>query len=65
MERYFSGQQLHDQNGVLYIQLAAAYPREDQIAHKVADYMEVHYGQKVEADEVVYLLVHIARLSNA
>lgn len=65
VERYFSGQQLHDQNSELYAQLAKTYPREDQIAHKVQDYMESHYGQPVEPDEIVYLLVHIARLSNA
>lgn len=65
VERYFSDEQLHDENGELYSQLSKTHPRENEIAHKVAAYMEEHFGQKVEQDEIVYLLVHIARLAQA
>ena len=65
VERCFTGHQLSDQDGALYDQLAREHPRETEIAHKIARYMREQHGVEVTMDEVVYLIVHVSRLSAA
>ncbi len=65
VERCFTGHQLSEQDGTLYDQLAREHPRETEIAHKIALYMREHHGIEVTMDEVVYLIVHVSRLSAA
>lgn len=65
VERYFSDVQLSGEDDLLFLQLSAKYEREMSIAYKIKEYMEREYGKIVTRDEVVYLVVHILRLSSA
>lgn len=65
VERYFSGSMLADDDGVLFAHVSATNPRELEIARKIASYMEKTYGKPLPQQELLYLLIHIARLAKA
>lgn len=63
VERYFTAHQLDGDDDALFLQMAARYEREMNIAYKLKEFMEREYGEVVTRDELVYLAVHIWRLA--
>lgn len=62
VERFYSGQLLHDNNNELYDQMNILYPYAMEIAKKVSEYIKKMYKFEIPKDEIVYLGVHINRL---
>lgn len=62
--RYYSGQTLDDKDGFLYRQMKTAYPLALSCAERIRTYLINSDGQRITDEEVAYLAVHIARLTN-
>ncbi len=66
--RYFfvrvdSGQQLVEDQSVFASAIRMAFPEASQCAEKVQALLELRLGKPINADEVTYLTLHVARLA--
>lgn len=64
VERYFANTMLTGGDGTMFRHLSHDHPRETEVAFKVASHMAQQYGTALPEDEVMYLLVHITRLTS-
>lgn len=62
-ERYYSGKLLVSQDDFLYRQMASAYPAAISCAEKLRAYLKRNEGAELPNEEVAYLALHIARLT--
>ena len=63
-ERYYSGQPLDSDDGFLYQQMKTAYPLALSCAERIRAYLLANDNKRITDEEVAYLAVHIARLTN-
>lgn len=63
-ERYFSGQTLDSDDNFLYRQMQTAYPLALSCAERIRTYLMSSDNRRITDEEVAYLAVHIARLTN-
>lgn len=57
------GEMLKDSDDVFAEMIAMKYPEEFKCALKIRDYIEKQYNQRISNEELVYLAVHIRRVS--
>ncbi|WP_414698519.1 BglG family transcription antiterminator LicT [Peptacetobacter sp. AB845] len=62
-QRIFMGEMLKDSDDVFAEMIATKYPEEFKCALKIRDYIEEQYNQRISNEELVYLAVHIRRVS--
>ncbi len=62
-QRIFMGEMLKDSDDVFAEMIAMKYPEEFKCALKIRDYIEKQYNQRISNEELVYLAVHIRRVS--
>ncbi len=62
-ERYYSGKLLVSADDFLYRQMAEAYPAAISCAEKLRAYLRRNDGADLPNEEVAYLALHIARLT--
>lgn len=63
-QRIFMGEMLKDSDDVFAEIIATKYPKEYRCALKIRDYIEKQYNQRISNEELVYLTVHIRRVSS-
>ena len=59
----FSGTEVDEDDKSFLLTLKEQYKNEYQCALKIRDYMRKEYGQELTEDELVYLTVHIKRVT--
>lgn len=64
IHRILENKQLHTKEVFLYEQFKAKYPQEHKCAKAIANYGENMSGHAVTDEELLYLLIHLARLTN-
>lgn len=62
-QRYFSGKLLESRDDFLYRQMSDAYPAAISCAEKIRAYLLHNGGRTLPNEEVAYLALHIARLT--
>lgn len=63
-ERFFTNRMLEDKDDFLYMQIESAYPKALACAERVRTLILTQYNVNITNEEVVYLAVHIERLSS-
>ena len=63
VQRVFSGTEVDEDDKSFLLTLKEQYKNEYQCALKIRDYMRKEYGQELTEDELVYLTVHIKRVT--
>lgn len=63
IQRVFSGTTLQNDDKSFILMLKEQYPNEYRCALKIRDYMKKEFGQELSEDELVYLTVHIRRVT--
>lgn len=63
VQRVFSGTVLEDNDQSFILMLKEQYSNEYRCALKVRDYMRKEFGQELSEDELVYLTIHIRRVT--
>lgn len=63
IQRVFSGTTLQNEDRNFTLMLKEQYPNEYRCALKVREYMKKEFGQELSEDELVYLTVHIRRVT--
>ena len=63
VQRVFSGTVLHDDEKSFILMLKEQYSNEYRCALKVRDYMLKEFGQELTEDKLVYLTIHIKRVT--
>lgn len=63
VQRVFSGTVLEDNDQSFILMLKEQYSNEYRCALKVRDYMQKEFGQELSEDELVYLTIHIRRVT--
>lgn len=63
-QRIFMGEMLKDSDDIFAKIIETKYPEEYKCALKIRDYIEKQYNQKISNEELVYLTVHIRRVSS-
>lgn len=62
-QRIFRGELLTDDNQEFQDMMLARYPAESLCSQKIADMIEEEYGIRIPAEEILYLTVHIRRVT--
>lgn len=65
VQRVFNGTVLNDNEKNFILMMEEQYPNEYQCALKVQEYMKKEFGQELSEDELVYLTIHIRRVTSA
>ena len=63
VQRVFSGEEVDEDDKSFLLILKEQYKNEYQCALKIRDYMRKEYGQELTEDEMIYLTVHIKRVT--
>lgn len=62
-QRFFSGKFLQDEDDYMYTHVGNQYPKALRCAEKVGNFIEKSYHVRLPKEEIVYLAIHIARIS--
>jgi beta-glucoside operon transcriptional antiterminator len=66
VQRLFSGTKLDDAGtGSFIFMLKDRYMKEYACALKISDYINKEFGRPLEEDELIYLTIHIKRITSA
>ncbi len=63
VQRVFSGTEIDDEEKSFILMLKEQYPNEYRCALKVRDYMRKEFAQDLSEDELIYLTIHIRRVT--
>lgn len=63
VKRVFSGTEIDDSEKSFVLMLKEQYPNEYRCALKILDYMRKEFDQELSEDELIYLTIHIRRVT--
>lgn len=62
-QRILDNKKLDSQDDFLYEMMKERYQKELKCAEKIAEFIKLRYGAVIEQEEIIFLTVHIARVS--
>ena len=63
VQRVFNGTEINEDDKTFWLMLKDKYKKEYQCTLKIRDYMRAEFGQELTEDEMIFLTVHIKRVT--
>lgn len=63
VQRVFNGTEINEDDKTFWLMLKDKYKNEYQCTLKIRDYMKAEFGQELTEDEMIFLTVHIKRVT--